>query len=63
MNTNIRQLPIETVIAQISTEYPALHDEFEGLLLKLDDLSNNQRRLIASYLRIQTSRINPTRNK
>lgn len=63
MNTDIRKLPIDVVITQVDTCYPTLHSEFNQLLGRLDDLSINQRRLLTSYLRIQTSRINPTKVK
>lgn len=59
MTNNIRQIPIEEVEVRIATLTPTLHTEFSTLLSKLDDLSNNQRKLLVSYLRIQASRINP----
>ena len=57
--TNIKQLPIEEVESRVFKSQPTLHTEFSTLLSKLDDLSNNQRKLLVSYLRIQASRIKP----
>lgn len=57
--TNIKQLPIEEVESRVFNSQPNLHTEFSTLLSKLDDLSNNQRKLLVSYLRIQASRIKP----
>jgi|APCry1669191515_1035360.scaffolds.fasta_scaffold508243_1 hypothetical protein len=57
--TNIKQLPIEEVESRVFNSQPTLHTEFSTLLSKLDDLSNNQRKLLVSYLRIQASRIKP----
>lgn len=57
--TNIKQLPIEEVESRVFNIQPTLHTECSTLLSKLDDLSNNQRKLLVSYLRIQASRIKP----
>ena len=57
--TNIKQLPIEEVESRVFNNQQTLHTEFSTLLSKLDDLSNNQRKLLVSYLRIQASRIKP----